>query len=318
MGKYDVRGRLELWLRHAVYVIPTQSDGAPCRIVKVRHIEGDAKSSTVGDYYIDTNGPGANTETLAETIMSALEDDANACGGLQRYTVRAYYGATTDKLEQKGGRFVLSVKAEKEDIHEDALDSEPRNSAGQQSQIMRHNEAYARAMLSGSAESSRILSSVVQMLVNQNQTLSQQSLALMQQLQDSLDRKADREVNAFRTHSQEKRKDKVFEKMALLMPYMINKLAGGSVMQVENTPESQQIAAFMKSLSKEQVEAFMTVLGPEQMTLMLGLAEKYAEKAPAQLEGKKEELCSVVKCVGRPMATSLASVVRYVESLGAF
>lgn len=283
------KARLAQWISQMVYG-STASDGLQCRMIKVKHLSEatDSKVAGVADFFVDVANFSA--ELVTEQILEAMQDDANACGGVQRYSVRAYYGATTDKVEPRGGRFTCRVRGEKEDMDDDAFDSESKDMKGHVAQMMRHNEAMVRAMLAGSAEASRTMVSIVGHMSRMMETQQTTVMNLTEQLQQSLDRKAEREVASFKAHAIERRKDAVFGKLALLMPLAINRLAGKTVVQEEQAPELHLLKGFINSLTKTQLEALSGVLGPEQQMLVLELCSKYADTAeePKQLgDGKK-------------------------------
>jgi hypothetical protein len=73
------------------------------------------------------------------------------------------------------------------------------------------------------------------------------------------------------------REDKIFEKLSLLVPVVINKLAGQKVFNTDD-PSVLMLKSFAESMSVEQFQRIQSTLTPEQSILlgqlMNGLAQK--------------------------------------------
>lgn len=277
--------RISAYLRNAIYTIAAK-EGVKCLVVKLKHMDsGGDKVASVNDFYI---GDEPNIDSISNQIVEIAQADADANGGMQRYVIHAYYGMTLDKVEKQGGRCVFSVRAEKEDMDEDEFDAESKDIKGHNSQLMRHNEALMKGFIQDKENMGRLMLNMMNVLGRQNEVLMVQNNELHARIQSAEDKKVEREVLAYKTQASEKRKQIMFEKVTLLMPYIVNKMAGKSVLNESKSPEGLVMKSFIDSLQKEQIEKILEtgILSQDQLTILFGMMEANLDSEPKQIETK--------------------------------
>ncbi len=77
-----------------------------------------------------------------------------------------------------------------------------------------------------------------------------------------------RDMELMRESAKSEREDKIFEKVSIMVPYIINRLAGQKVFNAED-PGAMMLKSFAESLTQEQFQKIQGTLNQEQM-LTLG------------------------------------------------
>jgi hypothetical protein len=78
----------------------------------------------------------------------------------------------------------------------------------------------------------------------------------------------------------------LLNKVAALMPFLVNKLVGKPVMREPNSPEAVVIRTIVESLTVEQVAKLKGVLHPEQLISMMEMAEREVANLPKRCQVK--------------------------------
>jgi hypothetical protein len=264
------------WIRQQA-ITPTKN--GRCIKFIVRHVsinkkpQGDVEKIDVPeDLGKDENG----VDGLISAIVQAAQADANSLrSGVQTYGVFAYFDGPSDFTPRRYFR----VAAE-EDYDPDASgadSSEPPTAAGLTAQLMRHNEAIMKTAVVQTSH-------VIQVLQSENNSQRQllaamteksfQQMALMEEMMDNTSQRRIEERGAAMKHEM---MSGAFEHLKLILPVILNKIAGQKIAP-ETDPSFVQLAALFESMSQEQQQALVTeFLTPTQAALFsefLGTYEK--------------------------------------------
>ncbi len=274
------------WLRQNVLVVDPEN--GPCVKLKVMHFSVNKKpQGDLGQIKINqemANEVGYIDGLINEVIGRAQADANNLHSGIQLYAVFAYY--------EKSGvnytpRCFFRVSAE-EEYDPDVTGSDPSetpDAKGLVSQLMRHVEAIQRSSQMGNAY-------IIQSLQADNasqrtliQSLQQQTIDFMALIQDSLDNSARRRNEERATETKQQMLEGVFEQLKLVVPIIMNKLAGQKIAP-ETDPSFTLLASLFESLSQEQQQTLVTgFLNPAQAAVFAEFLETY-EKRKRKLTSK--------------------------------
>jgi hypothetical protein len=202
-----------------------------------------------------------NIPELAEEIISRAQTDADGIGNVQRYTVTLYaLGEIRAVL-----RWPFRIRANGDEF-DDSGDEAP-NAKGLLTQLMRHNEAIAKTMVHAVAGITTVMARRLESSDNTVTRLTEQHHRNMELLEEAKSDQHTRDMELLTTEASETRKNQMFEKLALLVPVMINKLAGQKVLNAED-PAAMMLKAFSESISPEQFKVIQQSLKPEQLILL--------------------------------------------------
>lgn len=269
------RKKLTTWLNRAVLV---ENEQGRCRKIVLRHLIATEKANSIGEWIASawTN----NLVALADSIQEEAEQDVDSLIGLQTYVLRAYYG---DETKPGPSRFLFRIESRQveSDTDLDPLGSEPANVKGMLSQQMRHNEAIMRLAIGTANQTLSTVLGMNRFLMERVESLERGRMAHVEATEQLLNQRNERELEAKRLEASEKRKDEAFQKLQLLVPVIINKVAGKKMLPEAGGGEMAQLQALLSSLSMEQMEKLSQVLTPVQMTSVLSFMEQMMKEQEA-------------------------------------
>lgn len=259
--------KLEKWLRQQIF----RSRGNPLERFSLRPAKGDE----VDSFPLPSDFNGDNIGVLVDDILARAQTDADGMGTkTQRYVLVALeVGA------KSGPRYPFMVRGEGDDDEADSEEGQPTEK-GLTIQLMRHNEALMRmlVMTTGSA-----VSTMGRRLDNAEAT----NLALVKQRSEDLrvleaakTEQHERDTNLLLISGQEERKGELFKKLELLLPIVMNKIAGKDVMPTGKGADIFRTLA--DSLKPEQLQQIAPFLSQEQQMLLLTLLKDAREKSQAE------------------------------------
>lgn len=272
MGKTAERAKIEKFLRRQIY--GRRSEGV-CERVELRHLSvGKNRGQEVQIFHLQKRMEEKDTLDLAQNIDDCAQEDANGMGALQRYVLLAFF-ADEDSAK---GRLVFRKSSESEDEDSDPIDSEPATKGGLIAQQMRHNEIIMRS-------SNFAMGSVLNALQRDNQELRNEVNQMRQERRDSIEAyekilslQHERELQTKQHEFMLKAKEQMFDKISLLMPALVNRMAGKKVMPEKTTPESMAIKALMDSITSEQFAKLQEVFNPDQAVSLMQIFEANRDK----------------------------------------
>lgn len=283
----DVEREMERFLRRGIFARGEEGDESaePIRKAVLRHSAPGTKGNDVETFEVKEKFSTDDLESLVDDILKRAQADADGIGGVQHYALHLY----AKGKDRSVARFPFRMRGQDDDYDTGAGD-EPANMKGVLTQFMRHNEAYAKTMTQG-------FGSVTAMLVRRLEDADKQigkllaqrgeDMALMESLRSEQN---DRDIKMLEAESSERRKDAIFEKVALIVPVMLNKLMKQKVIPSED-PSMLMLQQFVESISSDQLAKLSSSLNPEQLIVLYSLLQGFKEKE----EAKKKQLTDGAK-----------------------
>lgn len=228
------------------------------------------------------NDPNA-IDSIINQVCEIAQADANALhSGLQTYGVHAYF----DRNPSYSPRHLLRVGADDLDPESNGAEpSEPATAQGLQAQLMRHNEALMKGMV---MNTSYIMEALRRENADQRQLIAknmEQSIEFVALMQETLDNSSQRRIDERNSEIKQEALAGVFEHLKLLLPTLLNKIAGQKIAP-ETDPSFTTLAALFESMPAEQQQAFVTsFLTPAQGMLFAEFLDTY-EKRKGTLTAK--------------------------------
>jgi len=249
----------------------------------LRHGVSSGKGAPVASWGVAEWGE-MTPEEVSHRICEAAEEDAKGLqGGKQRYILVAM---DSDRALE---RCTFTIESEDEEDSEGAsITSEVANPAGFAAQAMRHNEQILRLSMQGFEATQRANINTIRALVQRNDQMEEKHIVVFQLVEDLLSQRAERELAALKEANKERRLDATFDKFALLLPAVVNKLTGKNMLPQSTTPAEEQIVAFMESMTPQQFQQMTAVFRPDQQVAMMSMYETARAKREEQAAEKAE------------------------------
>ena len=265
------------WIRHHVLVANTEY--GECYKLVVRHLtvnkkpNGDVGVVKVPDDITSVGG----IDHLIDEVCEMAQQDANAMReGVQSYGLYAYFKNDRDYAP----RTFFKVSAEEAFDHEapDGEGSEPATEKGLLSQLMRHNEANTRLT---TIHTHNMIETLMRDNASQRALIEKmmaQSIDFAAIIQESMDNSTARRIAEKDAASKAEIVGSVVEHLKLLLPIILNKIAGQKI-----TPETDQsftlLAGLFESLTSEQQQKLFTeFLTPAQSAVLAEFIDTYEKR----------------------------------------
>jgi hypothetical protein len=182
-------------------------------------------------------------------------------GGIQRYVLSLQPAGEKRSV----ARYPFRLRAQVEEFEE--AGDEPANIRGMTSQLMRHNEALAKTLVHAVSGLTTVMARRLESSDNTIARLTEQHQNNMRLLEDANSQQHVRDLELLDATRKSEREDKIFEKLSLLVPVVINKLAGQKVVSADD-PGALMLKTFTDSINTEQFVKIQQTLSPEQMILL--------------------------------------------------
>ena len=266
------------WLRRQILTRDPKNGDCYCLIIRHYSVnkkpQGDIDKIDL-DFEFINQDPNA-IDHIINQVCEVAQNDANALhSGLQTYGVHAYF--TINK--NYAPRHLFRVSAEELDPESNGADpSEPATAQGLQAQLMRHNEALMKGMVMNTSyimEALRRENADQRVLISKNMEQSLEFVALMQ---ETLDNSSQRRIDERNAEIKQEALSGIFEHMKLLLPTLLNRLAGQKIAP-ETDPSFTTLAALFESMPADQQQAFVTqFLTPAQGMLFAEFLDTYEQR----------------------------------------
>jgi len=265
---------LEQWIkRHVAY--PDAKLGK-CHKVVVKHLSVDKKpQGDVTQISVKLEEGGEDEiAPLLNQIADAAQNDANDLNsGVQQYAICAYYTVDRNYVARK----VFRVTSVDEESEKDISPSEPPTERGLTAQLMRHNEAMARQMTITTSMQLQTMEREISRLASMNEKFSSQQVDFIILVQDLLDNTTKRRLDEKREEANLVLKEEGLAKVASLLPFIINKLAGQPVLPTED-PSFMLMASFLENLTEAQQEQLLSSCSDSQKMVLASIVAEYEKK----------------------------------------
>lgn len=240
---------------------------APLVKISLRHAAPGSKGQDVESFDIASVIEADNIESMVNEILQRAQEDADGLGGLQRYVIHLYEKSTT----KASARYMFRLRG-MEDEYDESGGEESPTMKGLLTQLMRHNEANVRTMTVGFGGVMNHLVRRLESSDNMVEKLMKQRQIDFTNLEQAMSTQHDRDMQLLLTEGSEKRKDEMFAKLSILVPVVINKLAGQKVLDTKD-PAAMMLKEFVGSLNEEQYRSILGSLKPEQAISLLSIVK---------------------------------------------
>ncbi len=269
---------LEKFIRQQVF----RTRATPLERFSLRSAGAGSKGQEVDSFPIPSDFNGDNLGIMFDEICQRAQDDANGAGSkVHRYALIAI-----EQGASSGPRFQFRLRGESEDGDEEDGEEAPTEK-GLLTQMMRHNETLMRMLVMTTGSAVNSMSRRLDHAEAANLELVKQRQEGLKILEAAKTEEHDREIQLMLVAGQEDRKGLLFKKLEMLMPIVMNKIAGKNVM-----PDGEAGDVFQKladSLGPEQLQKIAPFLDQEQQMLLLVLLKEAREKTAKAASKKQEE-----------------------------
>lgn len=243
---------------------------------------------------------GADVGGIAARVMIAAHRDSQAFRGDVLYA--ACLVRASDKLGGYSASFPFRLRGLPVEPPRPAGyapgygplgESEPATDAGMTAQLMRHNEAYARMMLSLSAERASEHRRELERRDLRTERLERIVEQLYEARETLLDRSADRQLEQLKAANAEERKNMIAGRAAKLLPVVANRLLSGFLSK--GTPKAflgrELLQNLFGTITPEQMQKLFEaqILDPSQIALLIELHSTIADDAAKEGDGSVED-----------------------------
>ncbi len=260
MGERNDRKRVEKWLRREM-----TSDETFDKVVIRQVLGGNKLGTVIGDVEVNPSSDN-DYNVLADEIIGVCELDVEGFGNLQSYVLVPQ----ANGKPRNRGRLVLRV-APGENVDSENLDSEPANRQGLTAQLMRHLEGTNKTMALGMGQTLTIQARMLDTQAQLIDHLMSKHVELVTTVEDALSMKHEREMQLEGEKIKQERQREIVQKLDLILPVAINRLAGKNVIPMKNGPQKMLLNSVLGSLTQEQMSKLVEVLKPEQTQALLEL-----------------------------------------------
>jgi hypothetical protein len=260
--------RASQWLRSQVFAM--HRDGR-CTSFAVKHIA----NGKLGNEIFRVDVPQAADETWIASAFADIEThvemDAGGLGGVQQYCALAYREKSADRST---GRFTFRVSVE-DDLDDNLVNSEPATKGGIVAQAMRHTEVMMRSTTVAIGQVIANQARTIERLAGENDHLLTNQSRVYELLEDLSQRKHERDLENKREEFKQQVSGEIVEKVNMLLPAIVNKLAGRKLMAGAD-PAQEGIKQWLTSLNEQQMSAIMSTLSIEQKASLGMLIDSFS------------------------------------------
>lgn len=246
----------------------------------LRSAAAGTKGTEVESFKVDRDSdsdPDDYVHAMMEEILSRAQADADGLGGVHHYVLLSYESGNPKAV----GRYTFRVEGD-EDIESGSGEEGPNND-GMLKQQMRHNEAMARIMTSGWGAMIQGMAKRIESQDNLINKLLDKHMEGVEVIERARSEENEREIKLLEAAGKEKRTDQLFDKVSVLIPVVLNRLAGTKAIDQEN-PAVVMMKGIVESLTPEQFQTIGKTLSAEQA---IAFYEVVKAVKPKQLANKE-------------------------------
>jgi hypothetical protein len=286
---------IKTWLPRVLYRHTEDDTLGRCKRIVARQL--NAHGRDVADVHQvrldgdDFSSPAA-VEMISNELAQSLQQDADGMGGnVQRYALYAYF----EKAPQQAAfRKAIMVAGRGPLEGEDGGLTERPDTTGLVTQLMRHLEIQNKNSMVAMGYLFATQQKQMERLMETNEAKDKRQFDLMVLLEEVISTKHEREVRMEEVKAGIEFKKKGIEKLEVLFPVVMNKVAKTNLYPEKASPAALAAAAFFDSLTPKQAEIFRQVLSPEQLTALAEVVTS-VEKARQGEETAENKIKEVIK-----------------------
>ncbi len=275
----DIEKELNNYLRSELVKIRKTN---PITKFVLRHASPGSKGNEVESWEHDSAIKLEDIPRLAADILGRAQTDSDGLGpGVHRYTFSA-----VAKGEGKTTRLMFRLRGGEESDEESVGGEDSPTMKGLTQQLMRHNEATQRTLISSVGT---MLSLMGRRMESQDAEMTQMRRERSETflaLEEAKSQQHDRDMTAMETMNADKRKDMAFNKIMQLAPAVVNRISGKNLLPEKTSPMDMMLENLVKSLDETQFAAIASQLRPDQQLTFVEILRTFQARQSA--EEKKE------------------------------
>lgn len=279
---YDKK-KLANWMRRMI--LTTRTDGTIIGF-EIVHLGVSGGQLTLDDVPYSRESVPDMDEYIEAFMGLAAEDAINVTdthpGSVQTFAVKVMFD----------GRDPVSFgfRHVNQSINENSGGSEPANSDGIVSMLMRHTEAKERLMAQTMQTLLGTMTRQIDQLASANEKLMEGHLNNVAMQEEMLSRQTERNALAAREELKGRVFEAGFEKVSQLLPILVWKVTGKNILGATETPTEALLEEFVKGIDEDQFNNIVgekSIFKPAQQQAMLALFMDIKKRVEDR-EGKKE------------------------------
>lgn len=265
-----IENDMEKWLRRE---LTRDREKVVDRLI-LRHASPGMKGNDVDTFTLSERTLSVeNLLELAEEVLSRAQGDADGLGQMGRYVLTAHSVGESRAV----ARFPFRLRPNQDEFEE--AGDEPANQRGLLTQLMRHNEALAKTMVHAVAGITTVMARRLESSDNAITRLTENAQKNLLLLEEAKSEQHGRDLELLEVNRKAEREEKIFEKLSLLVPVVINKLAGQKVFNAED-PSALMLRTFTESISTDQFNKIQSTLNQEQIILLAQIIQSSKKALP--------------------------------------
>ncbi|MDP9002364.1 MAG: hypothetical protein M3O46_19910 [Myxococcota bacterium] len=249
----ETKDRIASWLRGI--------EGVGCTRVEARHLVAGAEGGSVVATF-------EGTTIALDDIVARLDSDAEAVGGVQRYSLLAF------RADTKAPRDRLSLRVDG-GADGDVSASEPASLRGALSQQMRHNEALVRMLGTMCGSSLDAMSKQTKNLAEALENANADRVEMWGLLRQLATHDREKVVVDAELASKAKQEDLLRESLGLIVPGIVAKFLPSPAVK------ESALTKLVESLTPEQQETVFGVLTVDQRVALSAVLDDVIKKSEA-------------------------------------
>jgi len=261
--------KVKRWLEKHLWA--TREEGPVTKVV-VKHLDanGRAGKEDVWACAIPHEGdsvtiPEEEVTDLVNDMQTSCYDDAEGmAAGLQRYKILCY----VKHKSNAHSRFTFAMSGANDEVDDTGV-SEPATGKGLLGQLMRHNEAIMRTAVMSTNQNMAMMQRTIGRQNEHIEKLLEDRRETFEVTEDLKSQRHDRELASLQMENQEKRYSEMFDKASLLLPAVVNRVAGKKLLPENVSPMQDMLKGLAESLTEDQLAKIMPTLKPEQQIALL-------------------------------------------------
>ena len=265
--------KVKRWLEKHLWA--TREEGPVVKVV-VKHLDANGRAGKEEIWSCNMPHEGDSVTLPEEEVTDLINDMHTSCyddaegmaAGLQRYKILCY----VKHKANAHSRFTFSLAGDNQDVDDTGV-SEPSTQKGLLGQLMRHNEAIMRTAIMSTNQNMAMMQRTIGRQNEHIEKLLEDRRETFEVTEDLKSQRHDRELASMQAENQEKRYAEMFDKASLLLPAVVNRVAGKKLLPEHVSPMTDMLKNFAESLTPEQLSNIMPTLKPEQQIALVEFIE---------------------------------------------
>lgn len=272
----DIEKKLTTWLTSELS--KSRPEGKPLRRFVLRTAAPGSKGTDIETWEHEVRLEVEEIPLMSCTMLQRAQDDATGNGpNIQRYTLFAFQKGST----QPSARFIFRLRGESDlDLDDETGDDAPTNK-GLLTQLMRHNEALARAQQQSVGTMMSMMARMLESSNSTNEKLLKERSDMFDSLESAKSQEHERAASLMLTDGEMQRKDKAFDKLMGLLPLVVNRIVGSKVMPGGDDPTMMMLDPLISTMTAEQFQAISANLTGEQQLIFFELLQTIQKRKAA-------------------------------------